>query len=194
MIAYRYNSILGTKDEEDNNRKNRHSDHEAQIIAFPGTKIDQGSQDSDSTLSATLKLIELKDSSFETLSFLDNSKNAFKIIVSAFINKDMSRVKELLNGSVARKFESAIKDREAGTSLKLDQIDHAQIIEASLIGSLAQITVKFTSTQTLLQNGQPQGTEQISDLWTFSRNIYAKTPIWTLIDIMPVIDQTSQNV
>jgi predicted lipid-binding transport protein (Tim44 family) len=194
LIAYRYNSVLGAKDEEDDNRKNAHSDHAAKVIAFPGTKIDNDQQDSASALSATLRLIELKDPDFGATSFVDNAKIAFKMIVSAFINGDMSQVGELLNGSVTRKFQSAIKDREAGTSLRLDHIDHGQIVEASLIGSLAQITVRFTSTQTLLQNGQSQGTEQVSDLWTFSKNVYAQTPIWTLIEIMPVIDEASERV
>ncbi len=194
LIAYRYNSILGTKNDEDDDRKNKHWDHEAKVIAFPGTKIENDHQSSVSDLSSTLNMISLKDEDFEISSFIENAKTAFKMIVSSFINGDMSNVSEFLNGAVTRKFRSAIKEREAGINLKLDHIDHAQIVDASLIGSLAQITVRFTSTQTLLQNGQAQGTQQVCDLWIFSKNIYAQTPIWTLVDIMPAIDEANERI
>ena len=187
LIFYRYMSILGANDDEDDSRRNRHSDHTAQVIIFPKHRDEASQSVLNPVLNENLEFIRKKDENFEIDEFVENSKTAFRLIVLAFIKKDMSPVKDFLSIDVMSKFKSAIRDRDDNIELKLEQILNAQILEASLNMSMAEIIVEFTSTQTIIQNGNVEGTEEVTDLWTFSKNIYSDNPIWVLVNIAPAV-------
>jgi predicted lipid-binding transport protein (Tim44 family) len=194
LIFYRYISILGATDDEDSQRKNRHSDHLAKVIIFPSNKEDIEQNNSSNSLEEILNIIEKKDQDFDRETFIQGSKTAFTLIVAAFTKGDMSCVSKLISPPVMRKFKSAIKERESNIELHLDQITHAEITQASLNASNAEIIVQFTSIQTLLQNGKSDGTEEVIDLWTFSRNIYSQDPTWLLLEISPAVSDSSKRV
>ncbi len=190
LIFYRYISILGTTDDEDEQRRNAaHSDHTAQVIIFPKNRDEAAGTVVDPILMRTLEAIMKKDADFDPEDFVQGAKTAFKMIVLAFTGKDMSGVKDFISTDVMNKFKTAIRDREANIELKLEQILDAQIIDASLNVSIAEIIVQFKSTQTIVQNGKSEGTEEVIDLWTFSKSIYADNPIWVLINIAPAVSQ-----
>jgi len=88
-------------------------------------------------------------------------------------------------------FEQAISTREAAGQTQVSAIHavHSATIEdAELRGPVALITVRFVSDQTSLtqdKDGHPViGTDavtEITDIWTFERNLGSRDPAWRLV-------------
>ncbi len=131
------------------------------------------------------------DGGFHPARFLDGAEAAFRIIVAAFAAGDRAGLRPLLSDDTFRAFEGAISAREAaGESQRTEirSINHAAIEQADLRGSIASITVRFVSDQvniTLGRDGNPvAGTDavtEITDLWTFERDLNAPDPTWRLV-------------
>jgi predicted lipid-binding transport protein (Tim44 family) len=131
------------------------------------------------------------DAGFEATHFLSGAEAAFRIIVAAFAAGERARLRPLLADDTFRAFESAIAAREAaGESQRTEirAIRSATIEAADTRGSIADITVRFVSDQlnlTVGRDGQPvAGTEavtEITDLWTFERDLTASDPTWRLV-------------
>ena len=86
----------------------------------------------------------------------------------------------------------AIEDRQkAGHKLEtiVNTIRSATLTEAELKGSVAEVTVKFVSelanvtrnADDQVIDGSPNAVEDVTDVWTFSRDTRSKDPNWTLI-------------
>ena len=128
---------------------------------------------------------------FDPVHFLNGGEAAFRIIVTAFAAGDRAQLRPLLSDDTYRAFEAAIAAREAAGETQHTEIRalHAATIEAaSLRGSVADITVRFTSDQvnvTLGGDGNPvAGTDavtEIHDLWTFERDLTSADPTWRLV-------------
>ena len=131
------------------------------------------------------------DRGFHPGRFLDGAESAFRIIVAAFAAGDRAALRPLLSDDTFRAFEGAISAREAaGESQRTEirSIDHAGIEQADLRGSIADITVRFVSDQvniTLGRDGNPvagaDAVTEITDLWTFERDLNAPDPTWRLV-------------
>ena len=97
----------------------------------------------------------------------------------------------LLSEDTYRAFEQAIAAREAAGQTQVSAIHaiHGATIEnAELRGSAASITVRFVSDQISLtrdKDNQPVvGTDavtEITDIWTFERNLSIRDPAWRLV-------------
>lgn len=128
---------------------------------------------------------------FEPAHFLDGAEAAFRIIVATFAAGDRARLRPLLADDTYRAFESAIAAREAAGEVQRTEIrtiETATIEAADLRGNIADITVRFVSDQvnlTVGRDGSPlAGTDavtEITDLWTFERDLTASDPTWRLI-------------
>jgi len=132
------------------------------------------------------------DSSFDPAEFLVGAKAAYEMIVLAFAQGDRETLKPLLAKEVYDGFESAITDRESRAEKVETQfvsIDKAELFDALLRVRLAQVTVKFASkiiTATRDANGtvidgSAEKTVDVTDIWTFSRDISSRDPNWRLI-------------
>ena len=131
------------------------------------------------------------DRSFDAARFLDGAEGAFRIIVTAFAAGDRAALHPLLSEETWHAFEGAIAAREAaGESqhTEIRSIESATIEQADLRGTIADITVRIVSDQinlTLGRDGLPAaGTDavtEITDLWTFERNLAASDPTWRLV-------------
>jgi predicted lipid-binding transport protein (Tim44 family) len=131
------------------------------------------------------------DRGFDPVYFLNGAEAAFRIIVAAFAAGDRARLQPLLSDDTYRAFEAAIAAREtAGETQRTDirAIQSATIESATLRGSMADVAVRFVSDQvnvTLGRDGNPvagaDAITEITDLWTFERDLTSSDPTWRLV-------------
>ena len=146
--------------------------------------------DPQSPLGERLMQIVQRTTDFDPPKFLEQVETAFRAIVTAFAAGDRATLKSLLTEHVYATFDSAITAREAANEhhrTDIKSILSSSIESAELIGDQAAIIVRFVSDQvnlTLDANGNPaDGTEavvELTDLWTFERNLKAPGPGWRL--------------
>ena len=139
------------------------------------------------------ELRELKDvdADFKPASFIDGSKLAYEMIVTAFADGDKKTLKNLLSREVYEGFASAIKQREEdGLSVRSSfvGVGDAKITAAETTSKEAMITVKFVSQivsatfdkDENLIDGNSEEIGEVTDIWTFSRNLRSRDPNWKL--------------
>jgi len=150
-------------------------------LAEPGTPLAHG-----------LDAIAAQDSSFDPRHFLSGSRSAYEMIVLAFANGDRRALKDLLSSEVYDSFEAAIKEREKQeqkTETRFVSIDKAEIIGAETRDRAAQLTVRFVSQMIsvtrdkagTIVEGNPDKVADITDVWTFARDITSRDPNWKLV-------------
>ncbi|MDP6344490.1 MAG: Tim44/TimA family putative adaptor protein [Alphaproteobacteria bacterium] len=147
----------------------------------------------DSPVGSGLTQIKIADHRFEPAEFLGGARAAYEMVVGAFAEGDREALRGLLNDEVHDNFVAAIEEREEqGQSLEttIVAINSADIVEAELQGKMASVTVKFVSEMvSVLRDedgetlpGQPGGTREVTDIWTFARDTSARDPNWLLIE------------
>lgn len=152
----------------------------------------EGEEEPDTPIGAAITQIRLADQKFSRESFLQGARAAFEMIITAYALGDMKTLRSLLSTEVYANFESAINARErAGRTQEttLVGIDSAEILEARVENHNASITVKYESQQVnatrdesgKVLEGDPNKVEEVTDIWTFSRNLRASDPNWTLV-------------
>jgi predicted lipid-binding transport protein (Tim44 family) len=147
--------------------------------------------DPNSALGQTLARIHATDASFEPARFLDGAEKAFRIIVAAFASGDRTALHTLLAEDTSRAFESVIAAREAAAHTQVSNIrgiEKIAIEAAELRGTVASVTVRFVSDQVSLTRDRDShvvaGTDavtEITDLWTFERDLATRDPTWRLV-------------
>lgn len=132
------------------------------------------------------------DSTFDPREFLGGARAAYEMIVMAFAQGDRRTLKDLLSPEVYEGFEGAIKDRESRNEKVETQfvsIDKADYSDALLRAKTAQVTVKFLSklitatrdAQGAVIDGNPEKVTDVTDIWTFARDISSRDPNWRLV-------------
>lgn len=133
------------------------------------------------------------DPSFDPEHFMTGAKQAYEMIVMAFAEGNTRMLKDLLSTDVYEGFAAAIQERESAGH-QVDQsfvgINSAKLIEAELRnGSMANVTVKFVSqlisatrdSEGEVVAGDPQRVQEVTDVWTFARDLSSRDPNWKLI-------------
>jgi predicted lipid-binding transport protein (Tim44 family) len=179
---------------------------DGKVIPVPGSKpaeeihaadrasepVWQGVAEEGSTLAKGLEKVARADRTFEVKSFLEGAKMAYEMIVTAFAQGDRKTLKPLLSKDVYDGFATAIAEREKADETVETQIvgiDKADIMTASLHARRASITVRFQSQMiTVRRNGDGEVIEgderairDITDVWTFDRDVTARDPNWRLV-------------
>jgi predicted lipid-binding transport protein (Tim44 family) len=134
-----------------------------------------------------------KDHTFDAEHFASGAKQAYEMIVTAFAEGNRELLSNLLSREVFEGFAGAMDDRD-GRGDKVDQsfvgISKCDIVGADLeSGGDASITLKFLSqliTATMnsageVISGDPQKIQEVTDIWTFSRNVNSSDPNWRLV-------------
>ncbi|MHC5655665.1 Tim44/TimA family putative adaptor protein [Stappia sp.] len=145
-----------------------------------------------SALNEALRQILSADRSFEPQGFLQGARAAYEMIVTAFAAGDRKALKGLLSKEVYEGFVAAISDRESrGETIESTfvGIDKADIVEAAMKGSTAQITVRFRSElisatrdkDGAIVDGDPNAVSDVTDIWTFARDTTSRDPNWRLV-------------
>jgi predicted lipid-binding transport protein (Tim44 family) len=144
------------------------------------------------TLPAGITRIKLADDNFDEVEFLRGGRAAFEMIVQAFAAGDRDGLKPLLAPDLHRSFVNAIYEREKERETQettIVTIRSSDIVEASLIGSIAKVTIEFVTDQVKVTrdvdgnvvDGHPDRIETLTDLWTFERDVSSSDPNWALV-------------
>ena len=121
--------------------------------------------------------IQLADPSFETGHFLSGARTAYELILKAFAGGDRASLKPLLSDEVYKAFDSEIAARNGAPATEtLAGLTDARIVEATLMDKTAEITVSFRAQ---FAHGETQ--RDVTDVWTFARQIGSSSPTWTLV-------------
>ncbi len=141
---------------------------------------------------APLRDIAKADPSFDTDSFIKGAKIAYEAIVTAYASGDRETLRNLLSREVYESFSSVISERESRgetNELSFVGIASADIADANLSDGAAHVTVRFVSdlvTAVLdkagnVIEGDLKAVRQVTDVWTFARNIASPNPNWQLV-------------
>ena len=152
----------------------------------------QGVAEPDSALAKGLDAIVAADASFDAQHFLTGARAAYEMIVNAYAEGDRRTLKNLLSREVYDGFEQAISEREKrGETVesRFVSIDSAEVAAAEMRGRNAQVTVRFHSkliSATRDKNGNvidgsAERVSDVTDVWTFARDVSARDPNWKLI-------------
>jgi predicted lipid-binding transport protein (Tim44 family) len=135
--------------------------------------------------------IRAVDTSFDPAGFLSGAEGAFRMIVAAFAAGDRQTLRGLLSDDTYAGFEQAIAGRENdGQSQRTEirAVNGVSIDAADLRGTIADVTVRFVTDQvnlTLARNGEvvtgSDAITELTDLWTFQRDLSDKDPTWRLV-------------
>jgi predicted lipid-binding transport protein (Tim44 family) len=177
------------------------------IVALPGRAPDAGQKPAEiaepvdrwkgiaeqgSALATSLDAIAREDKSFDSKHFIAGSRAAYEMIVNAFATGDRRALKNLLSREVYDGFESAIREREQrGETVesKFVSISASDIINAEMRGRIAQVTIRFisqlisvTRSRTgAVVDGNPDKVSDVTDVWTFARDVSASDPNGKLV-------------
>ncbi|MDG1859618.1 MAG: Tim44/TimA family putative adaptor protein, partial [Emcibacteraceae bacterium] len=148
--------------------------------------------DKKSPFYSTLEKINNFDDSFNVPSFYDGAEYAYGMILNAFWTGDVKTLKTFLNKEVCAQFEDAItamKDEGNSFENELNDVEKIELIDASLDGSMAELTVRYNSHMTIaiqdadgkIVDGDAEKVVSIVDVWTFCRDVKRNDPNWTLV-------------
>ena len=140
-----------------------------------------------------LDLLIKTDSSFDEKEFLKGAKNAFKIIIKAFSESEIEKLKPLLDYDLLNSFTKSISEREARQEHQVSDVvsfKNFEILKVNIDDNLASITLKIISEQIkylvdkddVLIEGNKDKSEIIKDKWVFERDISSTNPNWKLVE------------
>jgi predicted lipid-binding transport protein (Tim44 family) len=139
-----------------------------------------------------LAAIAAVEPGFDPRGFLAGAKSAYEMIVTAFAKGDRATLRRLLADDVYESFAHAIGEREArGDRVEMTFVSLEKVLidDAQAKGNLAQVTVRFLSkliTATYdktgaVIDGSPERVVDMTDIWTFAREIGSRDPNWRLV-------------
>jgi predicted lipid-binding transport protein (Tim44 family) len=131
------------------------------------------------------------DRSFDPAGFLAGAEKAFRMILGSFAAGDRITLRRLLADETYAAFEQAIAAREAAGHTQVSEIrsiEKMAIESAALHASVADVSIRIVSDQVSLTRDKNDaivvGTEavtEITDLWTFERDLRQSDPTWRLV-------------
>ena len=132
-----------------------------------------------------------QDPNFDPARFLSGAEQAFRMILGAFAAGDRTALRPLLADETYAAFEQAISTREKAGETQVSEVKSMQqlsIDDAELKGRVGSVTARIVSDQisyTRDKDGRPlTGTDavtEITDLWTFERDLSQPDPTWRLV-------------
>jgi len=156
----------------------------AEVVAAPRREADRPVRGklvlpagTDAALQPVLEDIAAADQGFVPQKFLDGARYAYSMILEAFWAGNVGSLHGLASDEVLDNLNAAIEARGHGAlNNRLVAIDAATIHSADLIGSMVEMTVRFTA-----RVATAEGETTSHDLWTFSRLAGSPDPAWVLI-------------
>jgi predicted lipid-binding transport protein (Tim44 family) len=136
--------------------------------------------------------IKLADRTFEIDPFLAGTRGAYEIIVTAFAQGDRAKLKPLLSSEVFAAFDQVIGGREQRNE-KIEftfvGFKDVKIVHAALKNRAAEITAAIgaqfiaatTNAEGQVIEGDAKGVRDVTDVWTFTRDVRARDPNWLLV-------------
>jgi predicted lipid-binding transport protein (Tim44 family) len=152
----------------------------------------QGIAEPGSPVAAGLDAIAAADPAFDAQAFVAGARAAYEMVVTAFAEGDRRTLKNLLSKEVYDGFDAAVRERESRgetAESRFVSIDKTEITNAELRGKTAQITVRFVSQLISVTrdrsgaviDGSPDKVTEVTDVWTFARDVSSRDPNWKLV-------------
>jgi len=140
-----------------------------------------------------LEVLKKGDPNFSEEEFIIGAKQAFKIIIEAFVDSDVEKLKPLIDYELLKSFTKSISEREARQEkqfVDIISITKLDIVNISLNDNVASISIKIESEQikyTIDKNdkiidGNKDVSEIIKDKWVLERDISSNDPNWKLVE------------
>ena len=145
-----------------------------------------------SSINEKLNNIVKVDPSFTVENFIDGAKKAFEYILVKYSENDLKSLKSLLAPQILTNFTDQIKLRQKQKQIlgiTILKIDDPEIIDVSIVkNKQCFIKLEFKSQQVQTTkdsnnkviDGNDNLILNISELWTFSKEIKNKNPNWVL--------------
>ena len=160
--------------------------------AEPAADRWKGIAEPGSAAAVGLDAVLAQDPSFDPKHFLTGARAAYEMIVTAYAQGDRRNLKNLLSKEVYDSFEAAIKERESRgekAETRFVSIDKADLAGAEVKGKTAQVTVRFVSQLVSVTHdrdgnvidGSPDKVTDVTDVWTFARDLSSRDPNWKLV-------------
>ncbi len=214
FVIWRLRSVLGQKTGHEKPPQDpfrRETSHAAQgakrpvdddnVVRLPGSQPERartapdrwkGIAEPDSPIAKGLDEIVAVEPDFDPRAFVEGSKMAYEMIVTAFAHGDRKTLKDLLSKDVFEGFEQAISEREARgerAETTFVGIGKADIIGVEVKNRVAQITVRIVSelitvtrdAEGNVVDGSPDAVVDVTDVWTFARTLGSRDPTWHLV-------------
>jgi len=151
----------------------------------------------DRDINKALNAIKKIESSFELENFVDKAKKAFEYILNAYSANNLKNLKILLDEKIYQGYQKDIEKRikkKENFEITIINIKEPIIKHAKVVDKRAQITLEYESEQIhLLKNSKGDIIEgdsnqilNISEQWTFSRELKSRNPNWKLLSISEV--------
>lgn len=136
--------------------------------------------------------IKLADRSFDTDHFLQGARHAYEMIVTAFAHCDRASLRPLLSEEVFAAFDRVMRGREAGrekVEFTFVGFGEVKVAAASIKKNLAEITVSYAAQfisatynpEGSVIDGDPKMVRDVTDVWTFERDVRSSDPNWRLV-------------
>lgn len=206
FLVFRLRSVLGRRtgnerpplepeshrDEQQSQPATQNSNDE-NVVALPDRQPDDAFiEQAEGDLGENLRKIRSADSSFNSKTFVEGGSAAFEMIATSFATGDRETLRPLLSDEVYENFAGAIVERaDKGHTMEMTLVGirSSEIIEASMDGRVAFVTVKFVTEQIEVTRdsagdvigGDPTRVTTVTDIWTFARNTRSRNPNWTLV-------------
>lgn len=160
-------------------------------LAEPAKPIWFGHAEEGSAVAKGLEAIAAADPRFAMRPFLAGARAAHEMIVDAYARGDKPALKPLLSREVYDGFAAAIDRRaKAGETVALQYvgIDRLEVTGAQMEGKRAILALRFVadvisatrSKAGEIIDGDVTAIRQITDVWTFERDVTARDPNWKL--------------
>jgi len=158
------------------------------IPLIAGTSAEQQAEPAATGLAA----IKEADRDFDLDHFTQGAKQAYETILVAFAAADRAVLKPLLSEEVYGAFDMAMRNREERkekTSFTFVGFKDCKLVDAELKGRLAEVTLAFTAqyisattdSNGAVVEGDPKTVHEVTDVWTFERNVRTSDPNWMLV-------------
>ena len=167
---------------------------EPATMAEPVAPADRwkGIAETGSATATGLDAIVASDPEFDPKHFIAGARAAYEMVVTAYAEGDRRTLKNLLSRDVYEGFDAAIAEREKRgekAESRFVSIDTAEIVGAEMRPKSAQVTVRFVSQlisvtrdkNGVVIDGNPEKVTEVTDVWTFARDISSRDPNWKLI-------------
>ena len=191
FLIFRLKNILGTKTgfEDSSFNKNKTENNIAKVVSIDTKKT---TQSNDKENKETLKIKEI-DKTFDHIQFIEGSQIFFKMVLDAFVEGNLDKVKEFIKPSVLKNFNSVIKERNKESEtliINLKSVNKTEIFSSEISKTVLRISVLFESFQIKalkdkdnnLIDGDLNKEILVKDIWVFERKINYSNPNWTLIE------------
>lgn len=198
FLVFRLRSVLGKRSGQERStrdeiNRNASEDSDNVVSLADSNATENGESGAGQELAeGSITQIKAVDPSFDERSFLRGARTAFEMAVKAFAAGDGKTLRTLLSDEVYENFAKEIRAREISNHIQettLVRIISVDIMEASIRGGEAFLTTCYVSEQINttfdgageIVEGNSELVVEVTDIWTFARDMRASDPNWTLV-------------